>query len=165
MSTTPKTSFVAAVFDKVVAIDKARSKAIAPYTAFDFQAVADLTIGGEHLAGHPFHMAADLLGVSPALLSGTLAIAHDSEKDLALSEPDALASAALMEGAAALAAAAAMYEAENAPAIKPADVGPGMTNATLADLLDGLPLSGLSELDRAALDEAAQRIRERQDEE
>lgn len=49
--------------------------------------------------------------------------------------------------------------------VAPDDVGPGMTNAALADLLDDFHrAAGLTDLDRAALDEAAQRIRERGDE-
>lgn len=51
------------------------------------------------------------------------------------------------------------------PLIGVSDVGPGMTNAALADLLANFPLSPLSELHQAALNEAEQRLRELGDDE
>lgn len=155
---------VQTVLDFILQRDRKHEKAETVYELNDFAEAADRARMVAHLEGKPFHMAADLLGVSPALLSGILSIGADSEEECSYAGADPLEREALAENTRALRAASAMYEAENPKAVE--TVGPQTRNDTLADKIEALTTQDHFEPEElAVLQEAAQRIRERGDEE
>lgn len=154
---------VQTVLDFILQRDRKHEAARTTYELDDFAEATDKARMVAHLEGKPFHMAADLLGVSPDLLAAVLMLGIDRDEGVASdsAEPDV---SELLQGVAAMRAAVAMYDAETAP---PAPVpGPDMRNDTLADKIEALMAQDHFEPDElAVLQEAAQRIRERGDEE